>query len=130
MPPSIDGRRRQKRLTIKGTRSEALAAVDRFKAGIVRGDYVDPDRTTVSTLLDRWLSSRSPRIEGSTFERYQSIVDDDIRPLLGHLRLTHLNPSLIEDALERWAKAPRRIARAAAEANARSTISIVYCAQP
>lgn len=85
-----------------------MAAVDRFKAGIVRGDYVDPSRTTVSTLLDRWLSSRSTRIEGSTFERYQSIVDSDIRPLLGHLRLAHLNPALIEDALGRWSNAPRR----------------------
>lgn len=108
MPPNLDGRRKQKRLTIKGTRREALAAVERFKAGLVRGDYVDPGRNTVSILLDRWLLSRRTRLERNTFERYESIVEGDVRPILGNVRLARLTPMLIEEAVDRWRKAPRR----------------------
>jgi integrase len=108
MPPGIDGRRKQKRLTVKGSKKDALAAVERFKAGLIRGDYVDPGRTIMSTLLDRWLESRGARVERSTYDRYESIVNQDVRPVLGHLRLSHVTPPLVEEAIARWRGAPRR----------------------
>lgn len=108
LPAGLSGRRTQKRLTIKGTKREAEAALDRFKADLLRGEYANPGTATVSDLLDRWLSTRRERVERATLERYEAIANHHLRPVLGPVRLSRLTPKLVDEALARWTTMPRR----------------------
>jgi integrase len=108
LPAGLSGRRTQKRLTFKGTKREAEAALERFKADLLRGEYANPGTATVSDLLDRWLSTRRERVERSTLERYETIVNHHLRPVLGAVRLSRLTPALVEEAVKKWKTAPRR----------------------
>ena len=108
LPPGLNGQRRQKRVTFKGTKTQAKAALEKVKADILRGDHTDAGKMTVSMLLDRWLLSRSTRVARSTYERYEGIVNDHVRPVLGHLKLGQLRGHHLERAIEMWKTGPRR----------------------
>jgi len=108
LPPGLDGRRRQRRFTFQGRRAEAQAAYDQVWARLIRGELTNPGRATVSDLLERWLDSRAARVERSTLERYRAMIDDQLRPVLGSIKLSALSPHHIEDALKTWRKMPRR----------------------
>ncbi|MEI6914241.1 MAG: site-specific integrase, partial [Armatimonadota bacterium] len=54
-PPGPDGRRRQKTLTISGSKKEAQKKRVEILHRLQTGDYVDPARTTVAEFLEQWL---------------------------------------------------------------------------
>jgi hypothetical protein len=48
------GKRLTRHHSFEGTKREAEAELIRLKAGVDRGEYVDPSKLTVSEFLDRW----------------------------------------------------------------------------
>ena len=61
------------------------------------GSYIEPTKDTLGEFLDRWLSTARPNLAGKTYERYKQIVDADIKPQLGHIKLVKLQPTQIAD---------------------------------
>jgi integrase len=57
------------------------------------GAYIDPSRLTVAEYLDKWLIDYAKtNVSGKTYERYEGMVRDHLKPALGAHLLTKLQP--------------------------------------
>jgi integrase len=103
--PVVDGKRQRETLVVHGSRKEAEAKLaDRISA-IERDDYSRSGKSTVADVTEKWLKARKPNIGAKTYNRYEGIVRDYIKPTLGEVRLRKLTPLHIEDALTKWRSA-------------------------
>jgi integrase len=85
----------RKRLTryhsVKGTKREAdEAELVRLKAGVDRGEYVDPSKLTLAEFLDRWEAWVATQVSAKTLERYKELTAHHVRPHLGASRIQRL----------------------------------------
>lgn len=91
------GKRRQKWITIRGTRKQAEQERTRILSEMDRGMYVVPGKDTVSDFLDRWLTDYcQPNLSPRALERYQSICRVHLAPAIGAHVLTRLQPAHIQ----------------------------------
>ena len=100
--PAVNGRRQQETFVVYGSRKDAEAKMAQRIAAIERADYSRSDRSTVAEAADRWLKARKPNIGAKTYARYEGIVRDYVKPIIGELQLRKLTPLHIEDAIARW----------------------------
>ncbi len=92
------GKRRQRWHTVQGTRRDAERELARLVHSINTGEYVEPNKLTVAEYLARWLADYAkPNTSTRTYERYAEIVRANINPVLGHHKLTALQPLHIQD---------------------------------
>ncbi|MEW5934348.1 MAG: tyrosine-type recombinase/integrase [Bacillota bacterium] len=90
------GRRRQKWVTVKGTRREAERVLADLVVRINAGTYV-PAKETVQEYLERWLSDyATPSVRPLTLCQYQRIVRKHIVPALGRIPIARLSPSHVQ----------------------------------
>ena len=106
LPRGADGRRRQERRTVHGTKREAEAKLREILTALDRGDHVTPTKETVGAFLERWLETyASIRTSLRTQRDYRGIVRRYLAPSLGHMVLATLRPddvqSLYSDLLDR-----------------------------
>ena len=94
----ISGKRRTKYQTVKGTRREAERELRKLLRQVDTGDYVEPNKVTVTLLLDRWIDHMKPRVAPKTLERYEQLIENNIKPVLGAKKLEQLRPYHIEGA--------------------------------
>jgi len=94
-----DGKLRDSHRWIRGFRTKKAAQVE--LNGILKsmddGIYIEPSKQTLSEYLEHWLSTTKPNLAGKTFERYRQIVDRDIKPKLGTIALSKLQPVQIAE---------------------------------
>jgi len=90
------GKRRQKTLTVRGTKKEAEAELSRRLAEIESGGFADPGNIKVSEYLTRWLEHVETKTAAKTHERYSEIVQLAIIPSLGSIKLSKLGPTQIQ----------------------------------
>lgn len=105
LPRGPDGRRRQKRYTLKGTRRIAEAAAARILTSVNNATPANC-RKPVSECLADWLATRKQRVAASTYRRYESIVYGYLAPNLGQTNVSELTPAQIECAMEVWRRRP------------------------
>ena len=79
------------RETVRGTRRDAETRAKALEAKFSQGNL----RATVSTdtfgaLLDRWVEHFGPRWSPSTLRTNQQVIEADIRPALGDIKLSRL----------------------------------------
>lgn len=90
----ITGKRRTRRVTVKGTKK---AAERELRAVLYRHDKgvaIDPSRVTVAQFLDEWLGDVAPqRVSPKSLERYGGLVRNQIKPYLGSIPLQKLRPA-------------------------------------
>jgi integrase len=105
-----DGKRRRK--TVYGGSKEEVAKKLRklqLKADV--GKLRDTERLTVADYISGWLENTAKStVAPATFDRYKLVVDKQIVPHLGTVRLEKLSPTLIENFyadLERAGESPR-----------------------
>lgn len=55
-----------------------------------KGEFIEPTRVTLATLIDDWLEVIRPRVTQRTADGYQGLLDRYIRPELGHKRVNQL----------------------------------------
>ncbi|MCH7860955.1 MAG: site-specific integrase, partial [Proteobacteria bacterium] len=96
------GRRRRRFLNVRGSKRDA----ERTLADAVHqrdtGVDINPGKLTVADYLRRWLRDYAAHNVGpSTQERYTSIVEHHLIPVLGALRLRDLRPAHIQAAYGR-----------------------------
>jgi integrase len=94
-----DGHLRDAHRWVRGfaTKKKAQAELTRILKAMDEGSYVEPTRDTLAEFLDRWLSTAKPNLAGKTYERYKQIVDSDIKPQIGHIKLAKLQPAQIAE---------------------------------
>lgn len=92
------GKRRRKWHSFRGGRREAQKECTRLLSEIDRGEYIDPNKTTVAEFLEQWLADRKARVGAKTYERYEQMCRKNIVPLVGGTALTKLKPEQISKA--------------------------------
>ena len=96
------GRRRQKWHSVQGTKRDAEAELIRLLHQLQTDTYVEPKRVAVEDHLRSWQQHIAQRVRPKTAERYESIIDHNLIPALGHHQLSALRPHHIAEA---WASA-------------------------
>ncbi len=57
------------------------------------GTYVEPSKETLGAFLHRWfVTYAKPNVAGKTCERYEQIVEKDIKSSIGSINLAKLTP--------------------------------------
>ncbi len=84
---------------IRGFKTQKLAQGELTKVlkSLSDGTYVEPSKQTLSEFLDRWLNTVEGNLAPKTFERYKQLVDLNINPRLGAIRLMELQPLQIAE---------------------------------
>ncbi|MFR0015283.1 MAG: tyrosine-type recombinase/integrase [Clostridium paraputrificum] len=78
------------------TKKECESALAQLITEIDKGTVVDNDKMTVSDYLDYWMETYvKPNCANSTYKRYTFSIND-IKTYLGTIKLSKLNPLLIE----------------------------------
>ena len=73
---------------------QAFAAA--FEAKVKNGLYLDADTTTLADFSQRWMEEYvKPNLQPATVVKYQQVLNAQIIPALGHLKLSKLRPHLI-----------------------------------
>jgi integrase len=95
------GKRKRKRkwhsLEAKGKR-EAQIECATLISSIKAGTYLEPDKTTLTQFLERWLVNTKANVAPRTHERYAEIVRKNIASLIGAVLLSKLKPAQIAEA--------------------------------
>jgi len=102
-----NGRRRQRRETIHGTKAEAHSRLRDLLREVEAGGYVGDNRLTVRELASRWLAAKEHRVAAKTYAFYASHVRLYIAPALGSLRTEQLRPAHLEAAISAWSRGKR-----------------------
>jgi integrase len=71
----VSGRRRQKRVTLQGTKRQAEDHLRELTRSVRRGEYVEPSDTTVGQWLDTWFAIAKTTVRPSTVVRYQNVIE-------------------------------------------------------
>ena len=93
--PSVEGKRQQRYVTVRGTRQDAQKELTRLLAAADSGTLPDPSNATVGEYIEAWLASaheQSPK----TLERYGELAKRQIIPHLGTHKLQKLKPEHVQ----------------------------------
>lgn len=99
LPRGPDGKRRQKWVTVKGSKRDAERALAEMIAQVERGEWADPGKLTVADFLRQWLAAHGPNLSPATKRRYEVAVEMHIIPRLGAVRLAKLTPAHVQQFL-------------------------------
>jgi integrase len=97
---TADGRQ-QTRSVFGRTRAETVGKLDALKAQIGGGLPAPDQRTTVGRYLVAWLDLVEPRLRPATIRRYRQIVEHQLIPNLGRVKLAGLAPSDVSAMMAR-----------------------------
>ncbi|QXC59312.1 hypothetical protein KSP35_12960 [Aquihabitans sp. G128] len=80
----LDGRRRQRSETFRGTERQADTALAQLVAKVAENRHGPGTDATLSVLLDRWLEMVGDDLSPTTLAGYRSTIKVQIAPALGH----------------------------------------------
>ncbi|WP_411678723.1 tyrosine-type recombinase/integrase [Clostridium thailandense] len=79
------------------TRQEVADKLSKAQNGLRTGTLVEPNKLNLGKWLDTWLLEyKRNNIKPSTFERYESIIRNNLKPNLGSIPLKDLQPEHIQ----------------------------------
>ncbi len=104
---SNNGKRRQRRETVRGTKADAQHRLRDLLREVEGGGYIGSDGQTIAEMAKRWLATKEHRVAAKTYTFYASHVRLYIVPAFGSLRAESLRPSHVEAALAAWARGNR-----------------------
>lgn len=90
------GQRRQLSRTVRGSRTQAQRELRALAAFANVGPSVGA-RTTLGELLDRWFAANEADWATTTVRSTWSIIDRQLRPKLGHVRVRELTTVMIDE---------------------------------
>ena len=93
-----DGKYRYQWHTFKGTRSDAQDEMRRLLAKRPSASGL----STMATFAREYLAAQRHRLSPTTLFRYADIIDREIVPALGHLRLSAIGPRDLQQAYTTW----------------------------
>ena len=92
----VTGKRQRVFKTVKGTKKQAQALMDKMKVELERGYYHDPSNMKLADWMTQWLDYYVPNIAATTRTNYKRDIERHIIPDLGHVQLRHLKPMIIQ----------------------------------
>ena len=92
------GKRRQKWITVRGTKRDAERRLAEVLHSSNTQTFVEPSKVTVGEWLDTWLEKaiKPPRRTLRAYETYRSVITRHIKPKLGAIRVQDLGVLDIE----------------------------------
>ncbi|HEV7744810.1 MAG TPA: tyrosine-type recombinase/integrase [Pyrinomonadaceae bacterium] len=91
------GKRRYKNKTLRGNKKDAEAFLRKTQTQISCGTFVEPSLLTIDEYLDKWLEAAArPRLSERTFADYSEVLTRYVRPKLGSITLSQLQPLEIQ----------------------------------
>jgi integrase len=91
--------RRQRYLTIHGTKKDASTKLRALQDQIARGGFVDDDTLTVNELCDLYLTAKAISREITTVQWYRRHMAQHVRPRIGSMRVRDLRAVHIQSLL-------------------------------
>ena len=92
------GKLDQQWYTVKGTKKEAETKLREMLDAMENGMFIKPSKRTVAEWLDEWLENYvKVNCTLRTYDGYQSIVKNHLRPGLGTIALAQLKPQHIQE---------------------------------
>lgn len=97
-PATGKRRRRQKRVTVRGTKKQAQAHLNDLLRSANRGELVEPSKRTLADWLTEWLDKaiKPPAKRPGTYRVYVHVVHNRIVPALGAIALQELKAADIK----------------------------------
>jgi integrase len=92
---SVTGKRKQFSEQV-GTLQQAKQLEAEWTARVARGTAIDPQKMTVSELLDEWLKSKSGSISMNSYHDYESAIRLHLKPVFGTIKVQALTHARIE----------------------------------
>jgi integrase len=92
--PRINGKRRTRHVTMRGTRQDAQKELTRLLADADTGKLPDGARSTVAERIDAWLAG-AHNVAPKTRERYGELANNQIIPHLGAVALNRIKSETI-----------------------------------
>lgn len=85
------GKRSTRFVTFHGTKREAQSELARLIAAVKGGDFLEATKLTVADYLRAWIKiAETVSISPKTAERYRELIEGQIIPFVGNLRLQQL----------------------------------------
>lgn len=113
----VDGSGRQVRRSLYGkSRAEAVVKMNAALRDLALGVAPASDRQTVGDFLSAWIEGETS-IRPTTARRYRGLIDNQLIPLIGRVKLAQLTPQHVSIAMRRAAAgglAPRTVNHARA----------------
>ena len=78
------------------TQEEVLKKLRQIQTDIDNGTYTEPNKITVSEWFDIWLAEYLNGVKSATVHSYTGHTKNHIKPELGAVQLTKLNPHMIQ----------------------------------
>lgn len=104
MGRDAQGKRRYMNKTIKGKKKDAETYLSKTATAISTGTFVEASALTVGDYLDKWLQTAAQgRVTERTFQSYQWLLKNYVRPTIGDKRLSDLRPLDIQSLYNRMA---------------------------
>jgi hypothetical protein len=92
------GKRKRRWHAFQGTKRQAQDECARLITELKSGNALEPNKATVATFLARWLDHIKTQVTPKSHERYAGIVNQNLIPALGAVRLNKLKPIQISTA--------------------------------
>src|SRR5262245_28430158 len=84
LPPSADGSRKTKRITVKGTKKDAEREQVRIQRELDAGEFVSPAKMTVGEYLEKWLADYAKHnVTAKSLEGYTEFIRLHLAPAIG-----------------------------------------------
>ena len=97
LPRSGDGKRKQKWFSVEGRKSDAQKELRKVLLQLDEGTFTDPGSMTIGQYLDHWLDNHATnRVSPLTLQRYRRIVDQQLKPAFGGVKLRELRPTHVQ----------------------------------
>jgi integrase len=92
------GERKRRWHSFTGTKRQAQAECARLITELKSGNALEPNKATVAQFLGRWLDHIKTQVSPKTHERYGGIVNQNLIPAIGSVKLNKLKPIQISTA--------------------------------
>jgi integrase len=91
------GKRKQKTKSGFATKKEAQAALTEILAKLNDNEYVEPSKILLKDFLLDWLdNSAKQKLRTSTYENHRIVIEKQIIPSLGNIKLSEIKPIQIQ----------------------------------
>ncbi len=85
----ITGKRQRIFRTVKGTKKQAQALMDKLKVELERGYVYDPSSMKLEDWITQWLDYYLPNIEATTRTRYRNMIKTHIIAIIINIDKAH-----------------------------------------
>ena len=114
------------RVTYYGkTRKEVQEKVDAARTGIQQGTFAEPSKATFGEWLIRWMDAyKKPNLRPSTYGNNLHLINTQIMPQLGNVKLQSLRADMLQDFFNQKAVDGRRDGKGGLSS---SMVKLIHC---